>query len=196
MDLNQTNENELQKAIDDITKNAAAPANDSSGMAAELEAKIQNQMGVPPAPPVVPGDGEFVVPNDANAAPVSPAPATDSMVGAEANEVTDLSASVTETAGTTEAVAQPEVATQEAVVESKVEISSDLEKVKESMLKDLFPLMDKINVMPEQKFKIYKQMIESTQDKSMIVAAYEAVKGIADETTKAEALLYLVEQAD
>ena len=64
------------------------------------------------------------------------------------------------------------------------------------MLQDLYPLMDKIKINPDQKFKVYKQMIESTGDKEMITAAYDTAKSLTDETERAEALLYLIEKAD
>ena len=73
---------------------------------------------------------------------------------------------------------------------------SKLEDVKKQMLQDLYPLMDKIKINPDQKFKVYKQMIESTGDKEMITAAYDTAKSLADETERAEALLYLIEKAD
>ena len=82
-------------------------------------------------------------------------------------------------------------ATPEAVAED-----SKLEDVKKQMLQDLYPLMDKIKINPDQKFKVYKQMIESTGDKEMITAAYDTAKSLADETERAEALLYLIEKAD
>lgn len=83
------------------------------------------------------------------------------------------------------------VATPEAVAED-----SKLEDVKKQMLQDLYPLMDKIKINPDQKFKVYKQMIESTGDKEMITAAYDTAKSLTDETERAEALLYLIEKAD
>ena len=73
---------------------------------------------------------------------------------------------------------------------------SKLEDVKKQMLQDLYPLMDKIKINPDQKFKVYKQMIESTGDKEMITAAYDTTKSLTDETERAEALLYLIEKAD
>ena len=82
-------------------------------------------------------------------------------------------------------------ATPEAVAED-----SKLEDVKKQMLQDLYPLMDKIKINPDQKFKVYKQMIESTGDKEMITAAYDTAKSLTDETERAEALLYLIEKAD
>lgn len=173
MDNNQANENELQRAIDDITKNNGTPA--SNDLVSELEAKIQNQMGVPPVPPMPPVG---MAPGGVNLMPEMSAPAVSDMV------IPTPSA---------EPVV-PEVNAEPVV--SSPEVGGDLEKVKEEMLRDLIPLMDKINIMPEQKYKIYKQMLEKTGDKSVIAKAYEAVKGISDEAMRAEALLYLLEKAE
>ena len=84
-----------------------------------------------------------------------------------------------------------------AIEDSNAEVKdAQFEEVKKQMLQDLYPLMDKIKMQPEQKFKVYKQMIESTGSKDMITSAYEAVKEISNEQEKAEALLFLVEKAD
>lgn len=224
MDISQTNDNELQKAIDDITSNAATDgANDA---VSELEAKIQNQLGVPPVPPMpdIPGLGEVEAgvaagtPGAAVAPEVAPAAGDEALQAAtaavDAAEV--ASAAVAGSVPTPEAMAIPEApVASEAVNEAPVavemsasapvaevatpvtpEANGDLQGVKVAMMHDLFPLMDKVNVQPEQKYEIYKEMLDTTSDKSMIAAAYEAAKGIADETARAEALLYLIETID
>lgn len=68
------------------------------------------------------------------------------------------------------------------------------EEVRKEMLLELFPLMDKISVGDEQKFKIYQEMYEATGNKEMIAKAYENVKKFNDEQKKAEALMYLIEK--
>ena len=72
----------------------------------------------------------------------------------------------------------------------------DIAQVKEAALRELFPLMDKINVNPVQKFRIYKDIVELTHDKSVIEPAYSAARKISDERARAEALLFLVELID
>lgn len=200
--MDQVNqENELQKAIDNITQNGGlsdAPAD----AAAELEAKIQDQMGTPPVPPMPPaGDGPdgALPPTDdaAQAAPAEPADATPEM------EIPQIMGSGSEIPAP-EAPATPEVAAPEVAVpaEPSMEVTpniggdADINTVKEAMLRDLFPLMDKVDMAAEEKFDLYKTMIDSSNDKSMISAAYEAAKGIADEKQKAEALLFLIRKAD
>lgn len=237
MDASQANENELQKAIDNITNGAAtSQSGNGSEVASELEAKIQDQMGTPPAPQV-PGVGEMpemVMPempvNSVEAMNPSTTEATPTIVGSgspvmvndtpsetqtvpvtvgasgatENAEATEApSANVpTESAPAPEAASEtvPETAPTSEVVaemgETAVETSGDLGSVKQAMLRDLFPLMDKVELAPEQKYDVYKEMIETTGDRNMIPAAYEAVKGISDDAAKAEALLYLVDKAE
>lgn len=192
MDASQSNENELQKAIDDITSGATAPETAGGDVATELEAKIQNQMGTPPMPPMPDMPGNSVEAMNPMMPPEVPAAeATDSpaIVGSGSpvaiNDAPSETQDVPVTVGATSAAEAP-----------ASETDGDLGSVKQAMLRDLFPLMDKVNMGPEQKYDIYKEMIETTGDKSMIPAAYEAVKSIADETAKAEALLYLVDKAE
>ncbi len=188
MDISQTNDNELQKAIDDIAKNETAPV-DTGAAATELENKIQDQMGVPPMPPMPPMPETSVAP--APAAPVSapePAPAPETPVAPA-----EASAHAEEPAPVTEPAAEPEISPESKL--PPVSPDTNVESVKTDMMRDLFPLMDKVEMTPERKWEIYKQMIEETHDNSMVGAAYEAVKGISDEKERAEALLYLINLA-
>ncbi len=189
-------ENELQKAIDDITKNGGLP--DAQGdVAAELEAKIQDQMGTPPVPPVPPaGDGPAGAMPPAEGAAPAPAPEmpaeTPQIIGSGGEVGAEPApAEVTAEAPIPEAPAAPE-----ANMNMNMGGDADIKTVKEAMLRDLFPLMDKVDMGAEEKFELYKTMIDSSNDKSMISAAYEAAKGIADEKQKAEALLFLIRKAD
>ena len=212
MDNNsQSNDNELQKAIDDITKSAANESADDA--VSELEAKIQNQLGTPPAPAMPEGMPTMPV---AEPAPVVPAAETQPVVEAPVANIApqveevpqaapavggpvltpsaDFTVPVQEVPATVEnpsvGIGQP---VEQPVVSS---VGGDLASIKEAMMRDLFPLMDKVQVEPEQKYEIFKEMIETTNDKSMIAGAYEAAKGLTDETAKAEALLYLIKRVD
>lgn len=200
MDASQANENELQKAIDDITSGAVAQQPAGNDVAAELESKIQNQMGMPPAPETPVGMTMPPMPESSVEAmnPEAPleAPAeAPAIVGSGAAVMVNDAPSETQTVPVTVGGGAPAEAPAE-VNEPVVEADGDLGSVKQAMLRDLFPLMDKVELAPEQKYDIYKEMIETTGDKNMIPAAYEAVKGIADDAVKAEALLYLVDKAE
>ncbi len=75
-------------------------------------------------------------------------------------------------------------------------VDGDLEKTKNEMIKELLPLIDKVELPAEKKFEFYKQIIEKEHNKEIVPAAYRAVKEITDEKNKAEALLYLINETD
>jgi hypothetical protein len=72
----------------------------------------------------------------------------------------------------------------------------DLDRVKSMALSDLRPILEKIDIAPEKKFMIYKDIIELTDDKACIEPAYNAAKQIQDDAKRAEALVYVVEFID
>lgn len=160
----------------------------------DSDTNIQNELGVPPVPPMPDGgnmpDGstlDLSNPLDAMAAELENGETQP--IGEPINEPVEP---------VNEPIPTPTPSTNNTKGQNmdNNQVSGDLESVKKSMLKDLFPLMDRVNVTPEQRFKIYHEMIEDTGDKSLITAAYEAVKSIADETARAEALLFLVEASE
>lgn len=72
----------------------------------------------------------------------------------------------------------------------------ELDGVKQEALNELRPLVDKLNVSPEEKFDTYLLLIRSTDDKSLVAPAHEAAKGIADEARRAQALLDIIKEID
>ena len=72
----------------------------------------------------------------------------------------------------------------------------DLDRVKSMALSDLRPIIENVDIEPEKKFKIYKEIIDLTEDKACIEPAYNAAKGIEDQKAKAEALLFVVDTID
>ncbi len=72
----------------------------------------------------------------------------------------------------------------------------DLDRVKSMALSDLRPIIESVDIEPSKKFKIYKEIIDLTEDKACIEPAYNAAKGIEDQKEKAEALLFVVETID
>jgi len=75
-------------------------------------------------------------------------------------------------------------------------VSSDLESIKKDALNELRPLVDKLNVAPEEKFDTYLLLLRSTDDQALIAPAYEAAHGIADEARRAQALLDIIKEID
>jgi hypothetical protein len=72
----------------------------------------------------------------------------------------------------------------------------DLDKVKSMALSDLRPILEKVDISPDKKFMIYKDIIDLTEDKACIEPAYNAARLIEDEKAKGEALVYIVECID
>jgi len=74
--------------------------------------------------------------------------------------------------------------------------SGDLDQVKMSALNDLKPIIERVNISPEDKFKIYREILEDMPDKAVVEPAYNVAKQIADEAERAEALLFVVQKID
>lgn len=75
-------------------------------------------------------------------------------------------------------------------------ISGDLDSIKKDALSELRPLVDKLDVSPEEKFDTYLLLIRSTDDQSLIGPAHEAARTIADEARRAQALLDVIKEID
>jgi len=74
--------------------------------------------------------------------------------------------------------------------------SSELDGIKLDALKELRPLMDKVDLPAEEKFDTYLMLIRSTDDSTLIAPAHTAAQNIADEKRKAEALLEIIKEID
>lgn len=193
-----------------MNQNDGAPmvsATNTADSNADFNINIQDQLGVPPAPPIPdflsndPIDATNISSVMADLTNMEPTPITNEPVAGSEPAVTSVNEPVMQNGNTaieaTAAVTPVETAPIETGSSVTEEMNADqFENVKKQMLQDLYPLMDKIKMQPEQKFKVFKQMIESTGSKEMIASAYEAVKGIGNEEARAEALLFLVEKAD
>jgi hypothetical protein len=193
-----------------MNQNDGAPmvsATNTADSNADFNINIQDQLGVPPAPPIPdflsndPIDATNTSSVMADLTNMEPTPITNEPVAGSEPVVTSVNEPVMQNGntaiGATAAATPVETAPIETGSSATEEMNADqFENVKKQMLQDLYPLMDKIKMQPEQKFKVFKQMIESTGSKEMIASAYEAVKGIGNEEARAEALLFLVEKAD
>jgi hypothetical protein len=75
-------------------------------------------------------------------------------------------------------------------------VADDLSAIKSEALNELRPLVDKLNVEPDEKFDTYLLLLRSTDDRSLIAPAYEAAHAIADEARRAQALLDIIKEID
>lgn len=215
----QANEDELQKALNDITNQnpgtntGTAPTMDASEAPADITPPANAVPAANPTP-----DASALVDGITGATETSQAPAGADLGAAPelsmpsfgampSNEqpatdsATTFTAPVapTETAPSVVAPGAPEV-TPEAMPTPEAAPAavdtSNLDSVKSSILKDLAPLMDKIQADPEKKFEIYSDMLEANNDTSVVGAAYETARQIGDESKRGEALLSLFEKIE
>ena len=75
-------------------------------------------------------------------------------------------------------------------------VGGDLSGIKLEAITELRPLVDKLDVSPEEKFDIYLLLLRSTDDKDLIAPAHETAKLIADESRRAQALLDIIKEID
>ena len=163
-------DNDLQKAIDDITKSTSGDPLFADPVAAPapvgpFPAGMPGPM--PPAPmpmpePVAPAEPVSAPEEDIKPAPL-PAP----------EEKPAKKAPILESAG-----------------------GMGINQVKEAALRELAPILGKLDVPAEQKFDIYKNVIDNYHDSSVIEPAYHAASEITDERERGEALLYIIDSID
>lgn len=102
-----------------------------------------------------------------------------------------------EPATTDEAPAMPELPDLSALSAAPALSSDgDLDSIKKEALSELRPLVDKLEVSPEEKFDTYLLLIRSTDDENLIAPAHEAARSIADEARRAQALLDVIKEID
>ncbi len=94
------------------------------------------------------------------------------------------------------AVDPAELSSASAQAANNPQTDSSLDGIKQEALGELRPLVDKLNVSPEEKFDTYLLLIRSTDDKTLIAPAHEAAKAIQDETRRADALLDIIKEID
>lgn len=72
----------------------------------------------------------------------------------------------------------------------------DLEGVKMEAINELRPLIDKLNLPPEEKFDTYLLLIRCTDDRELVAPAHEVAKLISDDARRGMALLDIIKEID
>ncbi len=191
MNQNQPVDDDLQKAIDNITNTTntdpvfsdpvAAPSSIPEGDTGELAEPVgpfpepQVEMPMPAPEPLAPVESVVPAPEPIAPAPVAPEPIAP--------------AAPTFSRPTLEPVMEKDF---EPIPPQALSTG----QVKKAALRDLVPLLDHINMDALQKFNIYRDIFEDLKDYTILEPAYRAAREIPDEVTRAEALLYLVESID
>lgn len=202
MDQNQTVDNDLQKAIDDITNTTntdpvfsdpvAAPSSIPEGDTGELGEPV----GPFPEPKV-----EMVAPEPEPIAPFEPIDIPELSVPAP-SPIAPMPAPTPAPMPAPEPIMPPApVAPEPATATPPSSFNApspnlSMHQVKEAALRDLIPLLDRLNMTPSQKFNICRNIFEDLRDYTVLEQAYRAASEIANSTERAEALLYLVESID
>ena len=210
MNQNRARDNELQRAIDEITRKAAPVP--GTGMPA-VEPKPANGTvpPVPPVPPVAePKPPVPPMPPMGGVKPAEPAKPVESAkpeaeVGNSLPPVKPVSAPVPPSVSSIVAGAQPKKPLVERRDDQRDrdnrpemkrplgQSNADVQSIKEAALKELFPIMNRIELKPEKRFELYCEMMEVMKDKAILKPAHEAAKEIKDEKARADALIYLIE---
>ena len=188
MDQNQSVDNDdLQQAIDNITNNTnddpvfsnpvAAPSSVPEGDTGELGEPV----GPFPAPKV-----DVVTQGPEPMAPL------------ESMDIPEFNQADLTTPPTPPETPMPEVSPTLAPEPTPEPVPQGLntKEIKKAALRDLVPLISKLNMNASQKFKIYQDIFSDLKDYSVLEPAYNAAREITDESERAEALLYLVESID
>ena len=162
MNPTQTVDNDLQKAIDDITKTTnqdpvfADPVAAPSSVPEDDNGELAESVGPFPAPEPEPLPAP------------EPAPIPDT----------------------------PIFSTPEEPVAEEAPTNLNVHEVKEAALRDLAPLIDKMNIPASRKFDLYQDIFQNLRDYTVIEPAYKAAKNITDENARGEALLALINSID
>ncbi len=201
--------NDLQKAIDQVNNGGAETVASEDTKAADADSgktdfsAIQDKLGVPPMPPtegagVPPMPAPFsndtpsaAVENASEPIPVNVPSANAEPNGASLND-TPVSEEVPAEIPSTEATPEPTTP----VEASEAGNPDDISKVRENVLRDLIPLMDKVQGDPEYKFTIYREAMDTLHDKGLVSGAYKEASQITDENKKAESLIELMKVID
>ena len=198
--LDQATNDDLQKAIDDITNTTnvdpvfsdpvAAPSSVPEGDTGELGEPV----GPFPEPKV-----EIPAPAPEPIAPVDPinlpdlgAPAPAPMPAPEAMPA-EMPAPMPMPEPTPTINPAPTPAPELAPLSSQ---PLTMHPVTEAALRHFGPLLDRLDMSPSQKFNLYRNIFEDLKDYTVLERAYRAASEIPDEKERAEALLYLVESID
>ena len=184
MNNNPTIDNDLQKAIDDITRTTSSDPIFADPVADPVAAPVSNFSNEPKQ------DMQPI--STPVAAPTMPETTTTSESTTAPELATPESEPVEEIVAANETISE---ATTTPFME-KTEDNLNVDQVKEAALRDLAPILNKLDLPPEHKFSIYKNVIENYHDTSVLGPAYRTAAEIKDDKERGEALLYIVESID
>jgi len=128
-------------------------------------------------------------------APIAPAAETSEPAPA-AEPATEEPAVTPEPVVTPEPPTAPEPTVTPTIDSPTPSTSPELDSIKKTALEELRPLVDKLDLPPNEKFDTLLLLIRSTDDKTLVGAAHKAARAIEDETKRAQALLDVIKEID
>lgn len=143
------------------------------------------------------GPPETTPPTDSPAQPVSPPAITTDDNSPAPDPETEEGITLDESAPVEEPKPQAQeepIITKASPLPDNPQTNSDLLDIKNEALHDLSPLVDKLDLSPEEKFKTVMMLIQASDDQALIPQAYDLAKKISDEKAKAQALLDVVNE--
>ena len=96
---------------------------------------------------------------------------------------------------TSEVIDEPKASIDDAPIVINMS-SNNIDAIKKDALIELKPLVDKLELSPEEKFDIYLLLIRSTDDITLIDPAHRTAQTITDESKRAQALLDIIKEID
>jgi hypothetical protein len=72
----------------------------------------------------------------------------------------------------------------------------NLDEVKMDAINELRPIIDKLNLPPDEKFDTYLLLIRCTDDRDLVPPAHEVAKLIEDDSRRAQALLDIIKEIE
>jgi hypothetical protein len=151
--------------------------------------------------PVVDLDQELEAMNQQISASVADAENTanaTSTVETPVEPVAETEESVTESTAIEAPIAEAPTAP---AMETSVNIMNEpngnsLDDLRQKALRDLRPIVDKVELNDEESFDVLLLLIRETDDESLLPRAYEAARQIQDEARRAQALLDVIKETD
>ena len=177
MNQNTSVDNDLQKAIDDITKTTNSDPLFSDPVAGPAPAPVGPFPVSTPAPMPTPRP---------TPRPSRPAPAPMPKPVEPAEPVSAPVEDIEPEPASREEDFEPAAATP--FVEKD---NLTIDQVEEAALRELAPILPKLDVSAEEKYDIYQNVIDDYHDTSVLGSAYHAATEIRNEHDRGEALLHL-----
>lgn len=81
-------------------------------------------------------------------------------------------------------------------IPQRSDLGDNLDEVKMDAINELRPIIDKLNLPPDEKFDTYLLLIRCTDDKTLVPPAHEVAKQIEDEGRRAQALLDIIKEIE